>query len=178
MKMTIRTRSMTGLLLAGLTLTLASAEAAGRLRAGGVHANPDGGVSAGMVAVGRGPNGGAYQRGRALTTDGQGNAQAASGGRFRTASGATGWRKSDTQRSADGSVSHEGAFATSGAKGNVQSSGNYNKAADGTVSGSRNTTATGANGNSYTGSTQYDSANGVTHTGTCTDAAGNVISCR
>lgn len=177
MKM-MRSLATTGFLLAALTLTLSGAEATGRLRAGGVHTNPEGGVSAGMAAGARGPNGGAYQRGRVLKTDGAGNAEAASGGRFRTANGTTGWRKSETQRGADGSVSHDGAFAASGAKGNVQSSGAYNKAADGTVSGNRNTTATGVDGTTYTGSTQYDSANGVTHTGTCTDASGKVIPCR
>ena len=49
--------------------------------------------------------------------------------------------------------------------------------ANGNVVGGRSTTATGQNGNSYDGSTTVSNGT-VTHTGTCTNAAGEVISCR
>jgi hypothetical protein len=53
----------------------------------------------------------------------------------------------------------------------------FSKNADGRYSAGRATTATGANGNTYTGAT--DISNGqVSHTGTCTNASGDVIACR
>lgn len=54
--------------------------------------------------------------------------------------------------------------------------GGIGRDADGNVSGARDTTATGANGNGYTGSTTV-SGGTVTHTGTCTNASGETITC-
>ena len=136
------------------------------------------GRTGGAVTAVKGPEGGAAVRGRGYTTDGAGNGTAASGGAFKTASGATGARASTTTRNADGSASHQGGFTATGAKGTVDSSGNVTKGADGSVNGSRTTTATGANGTTYNGSTTYSKDTGVQHTGTCTDAAGNTVACR
>jgi hypothetical protein len=61
--------------------------------------------------------------------------------------------------------------------GSASTSGGVTKDANGNVVGGRSTTATGQNGNSYDGSTTVSNGT-VTHTGTCTNAAGEVISCR
>ena len=59
----------------------------------------------------------------------------------------------------------------------MNTSGSIARDADGNVNGSRSTSATGRNGNSYNGSTTVQ--NGVvTHTGACTNAAGEAIACR
>lgn len=163
--------------LAAIVLAVPVAEASGRIRGGGVVANPDGGYSGGRAAAGRGANGGSYARGRAFQTDGQGNSTAASGGAFRGPNGASGARAGTTSRSADGTVTHQSGMAASGAKGSVESSGGYTKTQDG-VTQSRTTTATGANGTTYQGSTSYDKNTGLTHSGSCTDAAGNAVPCR
>jgi hypothetical protein len=86
--------------------------------------------------------------------------------------------------------------------GSVDSSGNFTRGSDGTVTGSSQTSASGArgsyngstsaangttthdsdvtaaNGDSYQGETSYTKGQGYTHSGTCKDAQGNVISCR
>ena len=160
-----------------ILLASSAAEASGRIRGGGVAANPDGGYSGGRAVAGRGPNGGAYARGRAFQTDGEGNGKVASGGAFRGPNGAVGARKGTTSRSTDGTVTHQGSMAASGARGSVESSGRFTKTPDG-VTQSRTTTATGANGATYQGSTSYDKTTGVTHSGSCTDAAGNTVPCR
>ncbi len=82
--------------LAAIVLAVPVAEASGRIRGGGVVANPDGGYSGGRAAAGRGANGGSYARGRAFQTDGQGNSTAASGGAFRGPNGASGARAGTT----------------------------------------------------------------------------------
>ena len=60
---------------------------------------------------------------------------------------------------------------------NPGANGGFMRDADGNVDGSRSTSVTGRNGNSYSGSTTLD--NGVlTHSHSCTNAAGDVVSCR
>ena len=60
--------------MSALLLTIPpAADAAARIRKGGVVANPDGGYSGGRVAAAHGINGGSYARGRAFQTDGTGN---------------------------------------------------------------------------------------------------------
>jgi hypothetical protein len=162
--------------LLGTTASLDAAFAAGRVKARGATANPEGGVTAGSAAAARGPNGGAYTRGGATTTDGQGNAQSVRGAAARTASGGTGARGASTAVNADGSGSRQAGFAASGPRGSAQSSGAFSRSADGTVNGGRSTSATGANGNSYDGQTTVEN-NQVSHSHTCTNAAGEEISC-
>jgi len=156
------------------------AEGAARVHGGGVVADPDGGYRGGRVAAARGQNGGAYARKRGFQTDGAGNGTVASGGVYRGpngANGVTGARAGTTTRNADGTVNHQSGIAASGAKGSVESSGGFTKTQDG-VTQSRTTAATGANGATYQGSTSYDKSSGLSHSSSCTDAAGNSIPCR
>jgi hypothetical protein len=138
--------------------------AAGRHTAGAVHRNT-------------GPNGGTVANGRAVKTDGEGNGVAVRGSKITGPEGATAERAAKNTRSADGSATHASGFNASGVKGTVDSQGSASRDADGNVIQARTTTATGANGNSYNGSTTYSKDTGVVHTGTCTDAAGQVIAC-
>lgn len=142
-----------------------------------IRPNADGGATAGRLAGGAGPNGGGFLRGRRTQGDGQGNVTSTSGGAFRGPNGASGARAAQVTHNADGSASRQGGFAASGERGSVQSQGNVSRTADGAVSGERTTSATGANGNTYQGSTTYTKGEGVSHTGTCSDAAGNSIPC-
>lgn len=160
-----------------LLLIPPTADAAGRIRKDGVVANADGGYTGGRVAAARGANGGEYLRGRAFQTDGAGNGTVASGGAYRGPNGAQGAWTGTTSRLADGTVTHQSAMAASGAKGSVESSGGFTRTDEG-VTQSRTTTAIGANGASYQGSTSYDKETGLTHSGSCTNAAGASVSCR
>lgn len=135
----------------------------------------------------RGANGGgtvvAGQRGVAArahgtTTSADGTVTHASGGAFRGVNGSRGYRASETSVSPDGTVSHQGSAAASGARGSYASEGGVTRNADGIWSGGRETSATSAaTGNSYSGSTTVADGQ-VSHTGTCTNAAGEVIPCR
>ncbi len=58
----------------------------------------------------------------------------------------------------------------------ASTSGSITRDADGNVNGSRGTSVTGKNGNSYNGSTTVQDGT-VTHTATCTNAAGETIAC-
>ncbi|RIX46072.1 MAG: hypothetical protein D3M94_10170 [Rhodocyclales bacterium GT-UBC] len=142
-----------------------------------VRPNADGGVTAGRLNGGIGPQGGAHLRGRRTQSDGQGNVTSSSGGVFRGANGAQGGQAAQVSRHADGSASRQGGFAASGERGSIQSQGSASRSVDGTVSGQRNTSATGASGNTYQGNTSYTKGEGVSHSASCTDAAGNSIPC-
>ena len=149
----------------------ASAQAGERLRVIGAQGT-------GFIAGGSSASGAAYLRGRSVSRDGSGNATLRSGGVYRGPNGGTAVRAGQTTRSADGTISHQSGFAAQGAGGgSVQSSGGLTRSAAG-VNQSRATTATAANGNTYSGSTSYDPQTGLSHTATCTDAAGNAIACR
>lgn len=163
--------------LCAACLVLEPASAAGRVKARGATSNAEGGVSTGQASAGRGPNGGAYARGSATTTDGQGNAQQVRGGAARTPAGGYGARGASTTVNADGSGSRQAGFAASGPRGSAQSSGAFTRSADGTVNGGRSTSATGAQGNSYNGQTTVQD-NQVSHSHSCTNAAGEVIPCK
>lgn len=155
------------LMLTGLVVAPVHA-AEGRVKARGAN---------GMVAAGS-HNGNSYVRGHGVKTNSDGSTTTGSGAAFKTNTGAAGARGSATTYNPDGSVEHEGGFATSGARGNVNSQGGFTRNADGTSSGSRTTNATNAqNGNSYTSTTTYDSTNGVSHQSSCKDATGNAIAC-
>lgn len=171
---------------AALTLSLSAAmafvpqtaDAQARLGARATVANPDGGVSGGAVSGFATPSGAAGVRGRAYTSDGQGNAQMQSGGAWRGANGGVAGRTGSAYVNQDGSAGRSGAFAAQGANGgNVQSSGGVTRGSDGSVNGNRSTTAENSAGGTYEGSTDYDKGTGVSHTSTCTTASGEVVPC-
>ena len=165
------------LLILGLGLWIPlQADAGGRFSARGFHANGAGGVTSSRVSGFRAPNAGAF-RSRTLSTDGQGNIAAGSASAFNTPAGTIGGRGGYTTRTSDGTVNHQSGMAVSGSMGSVQSQGSLNKSSDGTVSGARNTNVQSASGASYQGQTSYSTDSGLTHTGTCTDAYGNTVSC-
>lgn len=89
--------------------------------------------------------------------------------------------RSSVTRSSDGqgnvSASGSGGFATSsGVMG--RRGGSFARNADGSVSAERNTTATNANtGVGFDGSTTYTKGSGVSRSASCTDAAGNSVTC-
>jgi len=170
-----RLSTLTAIGLLVVATTTASAQAGERLRVMGAQGT-------GFVAAGGSADGAAYLRGRSVSVsvsgDGSGNATLRSGGVYRGPGGGTAARSGQTSRSADGTLSHQSGFAAQGAGGgSVQSSGGLTRSADG-VNQSSTTTATAANGNTYSGSTSYDPQSGLSHTATCTDAAGQVIACR
>lgn len=159
----------TPLLLALLTLTgalavtIPDASAQGRVRGRAVAHTADGGRAAVTGAAVRGEHG-AYARGRKIISDGQGNVAGRSGGYVQGADG--------------GSAGRQGsAFVEGPNGGSTATSGSVARDADGSVNGSRSTTATGASGNTYNGSTTVNDGQ-ISHTGTCTNAAGETIACR
>jgi len=161
----------------GLVLSV-NAEASGRVRAHAVGSNAEGGRTAATLSAAQGRNGGAYLHGRTTQTDGTGNVSTSGGTVFRGRNGATGARAGTTSRSADGSINHQGGFtATGAAGGHIQSEDNVTRNADG-INSNRSTTVTGANGTTYQGTTSYNRDSGFTHSGSCTDASGNAVSCR
>jgi hypothetical protein len=138
--------------------------------------NVDGVRSAATNASGSGVNG-SYARGRQWQADGQGNASGSRGATVNGANGGSATSQSGFYRNADGSAGRQGSASVNGPNGGTAStSGGVTRDANGNVVGGRSTTATGQNGNSYDGSTSVSNGT-VTHTGTCTNAAGEVIAC-
>lgn len=164
-------------LIGPLTTTIPDASAQGRVRGHAVAHGADGGRAAATRTAARGERG-AYVRGRGVRSDGQGNATGRSGAYAAGTNGGTAQRQGNFYRNADGSAGRQGSASIDGAHGGgMNTSGSIARDADGNVNGSRSTSATGRNGNSYSGSTTVQ--NGVvTHTRTCTNAAGEAIACR
>ena len=194
-------------LTGALVSTVPDASAQGRVRGRGVAHSAEGGRFAATRAAGHGERG-AYARGRNVYSDGQGKVDGRSrayaigadggtaqrqGSFYRNADGSAGrqasasvhgadggsaQRQDSAYRNADGSAGRQRSASVNGANGGTaNTSGNITRDADGNVDGSRSTSATGRNGNSYNGSTTLD--NGVvTHSHSCTNAAGDVIACR
>lgn len=133
----------------------------------------------GVVSGAAGPRG-AAARGARTVTNADGSVTRRSGAAYRGANGSSGYRQSSTTANPDGSVSRSGTASANGARGSASSAGGFTRNADGSWSGSRSTTATSAaTGTSYSGSTSIDPATGKpVHSGGCTDAAGNAVSCR
>lgn len=164
--------AMTG----AFSLVSADADAQARVRGRAVAHTADGGRIAAGGAAARGPNG-AYARGHRVASDGQGNVEGSRRAAAVGANGSTAQSQGSFYRNADGSAGRQGSTnVDTAAGGSLDSSGGFTKNADGTYSGSRQTNASGANGNSYQGSTAYSNGQ-VTHTGTCTNAAGETIAC-
>jgi hypothetical protein len=139
--------------------------------------NAAGGYTGGSGTAFRGPNA-AGASGRRFVSDGQGNAAAASGSGVVTPYGAAG-RFGQTTHSADGTTSHRGAFGATGARGSLYSQGSssYNPATG--LNANRSTSADARNSEaSYQGNTSYSQGTGVVHESTCTNASGEVVSCR
>jgi hypothetical protein len=131
----------------------------------------------GSVAVDRNNARFDSQRQRAWQADGQGNATGSRSGSIAGTNGGNAGYERSAYRNADGSAGRQGSAYANGPNGGTAStSGGIGRDADGNVSGARDTTATGANGNGYTGSTTV-SGGTVTHTGTCTNASGETITC-
>lgn len=173
----------TPLLLAVLVLTgvlaatVPDASAQGRVRGRAVVHTSDDGRTAVTGAAARGERG-AYARGRHVYSDGQGNVDGHSGAYAVGANGGSAQRQGSFYRHADGSAGRQGSASVNGANGgSATTSGSIARDAAGNVNGSRSTSATGQNGNSYSGSTSVQNG-AITHTGTCTNAAGEVIACR
>lgn len=173
----------TTLLLAALAMTGAAAatipdaSAQGRVRGRAVVHTADGARTAVTGAAARGERG-AYVRGHRVSSDGQGSVAGRSGAYAAGANGGTAQRQGSFYRNADGSAGRQGSASIDGPNGgSATTSGSIARDTGGNVNGSRSTSATGKNGNSYSGSTSVQ--NGVvTHTGTCTNAAGETIACR
>lgn len=139
--------------------------------------NVDGVRSAATNASGSGVNGN-YARGRQWQADGQGNASGTRGATVNGANGGSATSQSGFYRNADGSAGRQRSASVSGPNGgSASTAGSITRDANGNVVGGRSTSATGRNGNSYDGSTTVSNGT-LTYTGTCTNAAGEVISCR
>ena len=124
-----------------------------------------------------GADGGTVVHGRVTHSDGAGNRESFRGGAFRGTEGRQGMRASHLTRNADGSAERTGGFAASGPNGSIRSQGSVTRSTDGDINGQRTTTGTGSQGNTYQGSTTYSRSDGVSHTATCSDAAGTPIPC-
>lgn len=137
---------------------------------GGLAANSGATFRGDRVAAGRQQN---------LASDGQGNVAAGSAKGFSTDSGARGSRSGKFKRTSDGAVNASGQGSASTANGSsADRSGEFTRNADGTASGQRSTTATNANtGVSLDASTTYTKGSGLSRSATCTDSAGNTVSC-
>lgn len=168
------TSLLAAITLAAVVLTATSPDAQARDRTRSVDRSAQGG----HVAASRSNAKFDSQRQRDWKADGQGNVAGSSSGSIAGASGGGAARQSSAYRNADGSAGRQGSASVSGPNGgSAATSGSIARSADGSVAGSRTTSATGANGNGYNGSTTVSNGN-VTHSGTCTNAAGETIACR
>lgn len=162
-----RTTLTAATVLAALALTsTADARASARIRG-----------QNGGAAVVAGQKGVAGRAGGTVRSE-DGTVTHASGGGFAGANGTRGARASTTSVSPDGTVNRQSGASTSGAAGNASSQGAFTRDASGNISGTRSTNATSnATGNSYSGATSVNNGE-VTHTGACTNSAGEAIPCR
>jgi hypothetical protein len=117
---------------------------------------------------------------RGVNGDGQGNLSGAAGSGFSTASGGQGLRTRSFERNADGSVSARNEASASTANGGSASSqSSFTRSADGSsASGERSTSVSNTRtGVTFDGSTSYAKGSGFSRSASCTDAAGNTVSC-
>jgi hypothetical protein len=171
----------TVLAIAGAAVVAFAAPSA---RADGLHVRSaatqtaQGGL-AGRQSVSTDGNLGAAAGQRRVIGDGQGNVNGASHSAFTTDGGTQGSRSARYDRNADGSASaSNNASAIGRDGGSAERSGSYTRNADGTASGQRSTSVTNANtGVTVDGSTTYTKGSGFSRSATCTDAAGNAVSC-
>lgn len=158
-------------------LAIDTAHAGGfRVHGGGTAVTSQGAVSGRGAAV-RGPNGGGMVRGGGTAVDSQGNFVSGHGGAFNTGT-ARGARAGTTTGTVGSGVRHQSGMAVQGTQGTATSSGSFSTDGAGGASGSRNTSVQSSSSNaSYQGSTNYAKGSGVSHTSTCTNAAGDTVSC-
>lgn len=167
------------LVAVALTAGIDGAEAAGRLQAQGMRSNAEGGISAGRVHGARGAQGGAALRAGRVRSDGAGNVRGGSAGAVRGPNGGAAARAGQFRRDADGSWDRRGGMAAAGPNGGrLVSTGSASGDGQGQAAATRVTQATGAQGNTYEGETTAVRGEGVTHTHSCTNAAGEAIACR
>ncbi|MFT3755346.1 MAG: hypothetical protein QM769_05285 [Pseudoxanthomonas sp.] len=156
--------------------TPADADAQGRIRGRAITHGADGGRATAVGVAARGPSG-ALVRGRGIAGDGQGNVKGGHRGKAVGVNGGEAGSQGHFYRNADGSAGREGStHVSTAAGGSLDSSGGFTRNPDGSTAGSHQTSATGSHGNAYTGSTSYADGS-VTHTGVCTNAAGDTIAC-
>ena len=166
---------LTAIIATTLIAGFATSDAGARERGRSMHRT--GNVHEGSVSRERDNARFDSDRQRDWQRDGQGNASGSTSHTVTGANGGTAERQGSYYRNADGSAGHEGSMSATGKDGGTkQSSGSTTRDADGNVSGSRSTTATGKNGATYNGSTTVTDGQ-VSHTGTCTNAAGAVVDC-
>ena len=152
---------------------LASLDAGARERGRSVHRT----AHQGSVSAHRDNARFQSERERDWQRDGQGNASMSRSGSITGAKGGSAERQGSIERNADGSISHQASGSGTTAKGGtIQSSGGFTRDADGNVNGSRSTSATSAKGATYNGSTTIEDGK-LSHTGTCTNAAGETVDC-
>lgn len=160
---------------ASLCLALASAERA-EAHERGRHV--DRGPHGARVAVHR--SNAAFDSGRQRSwhADHRGNAHGSRSGYYHGAGGTDVDYRRSAYRHADGSAGRQGSTRVHGRRGGyLDTSGSLARDADGQVSGSRNTTIVGRDGKRYDGSTSIVDGT-LTHTRSCSNAAGEPVSCR
>jgi hypothetical protein len=162
---------------AALTWGAAPAQADGLVARGAIHQTAQGGLAARSAVASDGPLGAATGQ-RRVFGDGQGNVVGASSSAFTTDAGGHGARSARYDRNADGSASASANASANGQNGSAERNASWTRNADGSASGSRNTTVTNANtGVTYDGATTYSKGSGLSRSASCTDAAGNSVSC-
>ena len=117
---------------------------------------------------------------RRVNGDGQGNVHGAAGSGFNTAAGGQGLRTRSFERNADGSIDARNQASMSTANGGgAERSGSFTRSADGSsASGARSTTVNNARtGVTFDGQTTYTKGSGFSGSASCTDAAGNKVTC-
>ncbi|MDG4596908.1 MAG: hypothetical protein P9F75_14675 [Candidatus Contendobacter sp.] len=179
----MKTVAVIALVTLGLNVAVLSAtHAAGRFHAGGTVVNEQGAVSGRGAAV-RGPHGGGAARGGGAAVDNQGNFVSGHEGAatIKDSSGnikAQGVRAGKTTGKVGSGAQHQSGMAAQGTQGTVKSTGSFSTDGAGGASGSRSTSAQSSTTDaSYQGSTSYQKGSGATHTSTCTNAAGQTVSC-
>ncbi len=161
---------------AALATSPAQAEPVAGAR-GGEFLATQGGFAARSGAAVQSNHGSAAGR-RAVAGDAQGNLASHSTGSFALDNGVQGSRARTFNRSADGSVNANGSASANGANGSASRGGSYTRSAEGSASGARTTSATNANtGNTFDATTTYTKGEGASRTVSCTDAAGNTVTC-
>jgi len=117
---------------------------------------------------------------RRIHGDGSGNVHGAAGSGFNTAAGGQGLRTRSFERNADGSIDARNQASMSTANGGgAERSGSFTRSADGSsASGARSTTVNNARtGVTFDGQTTYTKGSGFSGSASCTDAAGNKVTC-
>jgi hypothetical protein len=137
-------------------------------------------LAAGGLSALAAPEAQARERTRTRTASQVDGARRAATHASASASGVNGGaatRQGSVYRNVDGSAGRQGSASINGTDGgSARSSGGFDRSADGSVTGSRQTSASAATGARSQGSTTVADGS-VSHTGTCTNAASEVVAC-